>query len=824
MFGTLFAENGYKMWLRAATGAAAQVTVNQTSVTIATAKEELQSQWRGSPVSLNIVQTPDVVALTADGYTITGNPAKDAAGVTINASAEQGLLYGAYHLLRLQETNTLPATLNISEKPSYRHRILFDWNSAQNFSGGSIWKWSELPAVVSSRYRDFARINASVGINGICVQTITSDRFNTTFYSQLKAIADAMRPYHLRVYVIIPFDVPKSTGSLSTYDPLNQSVRDWWKARMDDLYTYIPDMGGIIMKADSEGMKGPKDYNRTHAQGANMLAEALGSRGIVLWRAFVYDATDADRIKEAYQEFKPLDGQFSDNVQLMVKNGPFDFQPREPFTPLFGAVQQTPVAPELEITQEYMGGSDDLVYLGSMWEEFFKSDTYAKGEGSTVAKATDGTLFGHQQSAVVAIANHGNDANWCGHHFAQANWYAFGRLAWNNRQTAENIAREWLAQTFSTDDRFVEPALDIMMRSHEAIVDYQMPLGLNGLFQFRTHTAPGPDDVVASRPDWRAPYYHKADYNGLGFDRTSSGSNAVGQYFQPLRGQLDNANTCDERYILWFHHLPWNHTMKSGLSLWDELCRHYYRGVQEVIDFQKSWNSLQPYVDPERFNHVRQRLQKQLYNAVHWKTVCLNYFQTFSQQPVSVEIPFTGQDATVSNCYSTGQVTVTGDSLGGIIGATRENVMINNSYYLRNVISGSNTFGTGKPLSEMQATAFVDLLNSGNSDVTDRWLVGSTDNDMFPVLRIMAVTNIAPSPAAAAPFDVGYAIGDNTLRIANSRFPNTVIVRDPLGRVSLIKRDVGNTLTLQALPDGIYILTVLSGNEQRQLKIIKHQQ
>jgi alpha-glucuronidase len=820
----LRADDGYRLWLRASTGAGAQVVANAQSATIDIARQELQTHWRGAPVALNILSTEALAALSADGFTITGNRSTQ---VQINASAEQGLLYGAYHLLRLQETNTLPETFDIAEKPSYRHRILFDWNSGQNFAGGSIWRWNDLPDILSPRYADLARANASVGINGLNVQTISGQNFNAAFYAKLKALADVMRPYYVKLYVIIPFDVPKTSGDLNTYDPLNQQVRNWWKNKMNDLYAYIPDMGGIVMKANSEGMKGPKDYGRTHADGANMLAEALAPHnGIVAWRAFVYDATDQDRMKEAYEELKPCDGKFSANVLVEVKNGPFDFQPREPFTPLFGAMQQTPVMPELEITQEYMGGSDDLVYLGTMWEEFFQSDTYALGAGSTVARATDGSMFNHALSAIIAIGNYGNDMNWCGHHFAQANWYAYGRMAWNNRLTAQNIAREWLAQTFTTDSRFIEPALDMMMRSHEAIVDYQMPLGLNGLFLFGDHTAPAPGDVSNPRPDWQAPYYHRADYGGVGFDRTTAtGTNATAQYYEPLRTQFNSPTLCDDRYLLWFHHLPWTFRTKSGLTLWEELCRHYSRGVREVAEFQTVWETLRPYVDAERHHHVRLRLRKQYYNAVKWKDTCLNYFRQFSQMPIPAGTSAVGRESALSNCYNTGSIAATGaGAAGGIVGAVHENTLVSNGYYLRTAIAGTpNPYGDGRSTSDMQAAAFVGLLNSGNLAGNDVWLAGDAGNDRYPVLKNRASTGVtSPSTGNRQEPWVYYSPSDESLHIAGDpATARAVTVYSLLGKPLLHVNNAGPALSLHTLPAGAYIVALRSGTKHQTVNILK---
>jgi alpha-glucuronidase len=620
------------LWLRASTNANnTQITSNATSATINLAKEELQRQWKNGAVSLNIVTAPAVLALGEDGYTISGSPS---GGVTVSASAEQGLLYAAFHLIRMQETDAIPVAFDVVEKPSHKLRLLFEWHWSHNFSGGSIWNMDDYLA--TPRLTEFVRINASIGINGICLGIIPKDGWNPAYYTRIKELADFFRPYHFKIYMQADFAAPKVSGGLNTYDPLNPAVQQWWKDRMCEFYSYVPDFGGLVIKANSEGTKGPFDYGRTQVQGANVLADALAPYGgVVLWRAFVYAASDEDRIKQQYLAFQSTDGQYRDNVTVQVKNGPLDFQPREPFSPLFGAMPKTPVTPELQITQEYMGGSDDMVYLGTMWEEFFQSDTYAQGAGSTISKITDGSLFGHQLTAIMAIGNHGRNTNWCGHHFAQANWYAFGRLAWNNTLSAETIAREWLSLTFTPNSEFVEPALDMMMRSHKAIVDYQTPLGLVHLIATDAHLLPNPGNTDKTRPDWSATYYHRADATGLGYDRSLAGSNAVSQYREPLRSQFNNINTCPERYLTWFHHVPWTYVMNSKRTFWNELCYHYNHGVEEVREFQKIWDRLKPYVDDERFLHVKKRLQKQQENAVHWRDVCLNYFRTFAKRTIN---------------------------------------------------------------------------------------------------------------------------------------------------------------------------------------------
>jgi len=640
----LYAEDGSRLWLRAETGQGATVTANMQSATIDIAKQELESQWKGAPVQLNIVNNKDLQKQGKDGYRITGNKLT---GISILATTEQGLLYGAYHLLRLQETGNDAGTLNIVESPKYDLRILNHWDNLnrtveRGYAGYSIWRWDQLPEQISPRYKEYARANASIGINATVLNNVNAkpDALTPEFFQKVKVIADELRPYHIKVFLSINFASPSVLGKLDTYDPLDKNVRKWWKDKVKEIYDVIPDFGGFLVKANSEGEPGPQKFGRTHADGANMLAEALKPyKGIVMWRAFVYESSEGDRAKQAFSEFMPLDGKFADNVIIQVKNGPVDFQPREPFSPLFGAMQKTPLMPELQITQEYLGFSKQLVYLGTQWKEFFESDTYCKGAGSTVAKTTDGTLFPHKFTAIAGVANIGEDANWTGHHFAQANWYAFGRLAWNHELSAGQIADEWLKMTFTDNENFLTPVKEIMMESWEAAVNYMMPLGLHHLFAWTHHYGPEPwCDIPGARPDWMPSYYHNASAFGIGFDRTTTGSNAVSQYFPPLNEIFNNINTCPENLLLWFHHAPWDHQMKSGRILWDELCYKYLLGVNQARGFQKKWDPIENLIDPERFADVQFKLKVQTRDAIWWKDACLLYFQTFSKRPIPFEM------------------------------------------------------------------------------------------------------------------------------------------------------------------------------------------
>jgi len=429
-------------------------------------------------------------------------------------------------------------------------------------------------------------------------------------------------------------------GGLPTSDPLNKQVCQWWIDKVKEIYTLIPDFGGFLVKANSEGLPGPQDYGRTHADGANMLADALKPfKGIVMWRAFVYNPGDKDRAKQAYNEFMPLDGKFHSNVIIQVKNGPVDFQPREAFSPLLGAMKKTPVMLEFQITQEYLGFSNHLVFLAPLYRECLGSDTYSQGKGSTIARVTDGRLYKQSLSAIAGVANTGEDTNWCGHQFAQANWYAFGRLAWNNELTPSKIANEWIKMTFSQNEDFVKPVTQMMLQSREAAVHYMMPMGLHHIFAWGHHYGPEPwCNVIGARPDWLPSYYHKADTIGLGFDRSITGSNAVAQYFYPLREKYNNQDSCPENLILWFHHVPWDYRMKNGRTMWDELCYTYDSGVQQVREFQKIWDKAEPFVDAKRFHDVQSKLKIQARDAVWWKDACLLYFQTYSRRPIPYDI------------------------------------------------------------------------------------------------------------------------------------------------------------------------------------------
>jgi alpha-glucuronidase len=552
--------------------------------------------------------------------------ASQASSFLIEARSEIGLLYGAYALLRKQQCNSIEESVS---RPAYSLRILNHWDNPdrtveRGYAGQSLWEWSALPDSLSPRYREYARANASIGINGTVLNNVNASPsvLTDSVLTKVKALADAFRPYGIRVYLSVNFASPMVLDGLSTADPLNKAVKRWWKEKVETIYRLIPDFGGFLVKANSEGQPGPCDFGRTHAEGANMLADALRPHGgIVMWRAFVYSPSDADRAKQAYLEFQPLDGQFRPNVLIQIKNGPIDFQPREPYSPLFTAMPKSRLMAEWQITQEYLGHSNHLAYLAPMWEEFIR-----------LVKPT--TLQG-----IAGVANIGTATNWCGHPFAAANWYAFGRLAWDPSLSSQAIAQEWAAQTFGTEQKIVENVTEMMGNSREAVVDYMMPLGLHHLFAWGHHYGPEPWCAIpGARPDWMPSYYHRADSLGIGFDRSTTGSHATLQYPDSIARQYDDILTCPEEYLLWFHHPSWSHVMHNGETLWESLCHHYDRGVRQVRQMQQQWEAVQPYVDEERFHDVQSRLKIQTRDAIWWKDACLLYFQTFSHLPFPQDI------------------------------------------------------------------------------------------------------------------------------------------------------------------------------------------
>ncbi|QCR25216.1 alpha-glucuronidase family glycosyl hydrolase [Pontibacter sp. SGAir0037] len=674
----LYAESGYRLWLRydqvkdpsalaRYQAACKAVMFSGDSPTIAVAKEELINGLSGllgkTPTSVKrvtkegtiVVGTPKSSTLVAslklderlnklgkEGFLILTTTVHKKKTTVITANEDIGLLYGVFHFLRLMQSGESITNLSIENAPKLQHRMLNHWDNLdrtveRGYAGPSIWNWETLPGTSDQRYIDYARANASIGINGTVLNNVNADPKILTqeYLLKVQALANAFRPYGIKVYLTPVFSAPIKVGGLKTADPSDPSIIAWWNAKVAEIYQYIPDFGGFCVKANSEGQPGPQDYGRTHADGANMLASAVAPHGgIVMWRAFVYNnkATE-DRTKEAYKEFKPLDGQFASNVFVQVKNGPIDFQPREPFNALFGAMPQTPLMLEFQITQEYLGFSTHLVYLGTLYEETLQADTYAKGKGSTIAKNIKGELHSQRLTGMAGVANIGMDSNWTGHPFGQANWYAYGRFAWNPELSAEKIADEWLRLTFTSDEDFVAPVKRLMMASRETAVNYKTPLGLTMLMDI-SHYRPAPWRRDKPAPVGTKESFHRADRAGIGFDRTTSGSDAVSQYLPEVKAAFDNVNATPEELLLWFHHVPWTHKMNSGRILWEELCYRYYAGVDSVRAMQKDWDSVKSFVDPERFHKVQSLLAEQEKEAVIWRDANVLYFQTFSKMPI----------------------------------------------------------------------------------------------------------------------------------------------------------------------------------------------
>ncbi len=597
--------------------------------------------FRSSPFVASLI--PDAVpgSTGEEGYIIR-SIRQGRRNITVVASeGDRGVMYGLFHLLRIISTQSPIDNLDITEKPATALRLLNHWDNLdgtveRGYAGSSIWNWHLLPDYIHPRYSDYARANASLGINGTVISNVNANALVLTpqYLAKVSALADVFRPYGIKVYLTARFSAPQETGNLPTSDPLDPAVIAWWKKKAAEIYSLIPDFGGFLVKANSEGQPGPQNYGRSHADGANMIADAVAPYGgVVIWRAFVYDNNvPVDRAKQAYNEFVPLDGTFRENVLVQVKNGPIDFQPREPFHPLFGAMPSTPLMMEFQITQEYLGCATHLVYLAPLFSEVLGSDTFASGPGSEVAKVIDGSLHGYSLTGMAGVANIGSERNWTGHLFGQANWYAFGRLAWNPAMTPEEIAFEWVRLTITEDPDIAGGIINMMLTSREAVVNYMTPLGLHHIMAEGHHWGPGPW-VDGIRPDWTSVYYHRADTVAVGFDRTTTGSNAVSQYFPPLNGIYNDPEKCPENLLLWFHHLPWYHVMKSGRTLWDEMCLKYQEGVNTVDGYCRYWETLEGKIDREQYDHVRQRLSIQAKEARWWKDACLLYFQTFSRMP-----------------------------------------------------------------------------------------------------------------------------------------------------------------------------------------------
>ncbi len=657
-------EDGYELWLRYRPvedkerlaqyrAAIAGASVLGKGGTTAIIRHELERALpalldRPTPVYGQIKRGAECILGTRDGFLARGVAIRELddegyhiltspEGILISANTATALLTATFHFLRMLQTHQDIRGLDLIGRPRIRYRILAHWDNLdgsveRGYAGRSLWNWDALPDTLDPRYSDYARACASIGINGTVLNNVNADPRSLTapYLRKAAALADLLRGYGIRIYLSPALTAPTLLGGLPTSDPRDPAVATWWKRKVGEIYRLIPDFGGFQVKADSEGQPGPRTHGANHDDGANMLAAALAPHGgSLLWRAFVYDTTiDADRAKCAYKEFTPLDGEFGSNLLVQVKNGPVDFQPREPFHPLLGAMKHTPLALELQITQEYLGQSTHLVYLAPMWREVLDSDTYAEGPGSTVGKIADGSLFGHALSSIVGVANTGSDRNWCGHHIAQANWYAFGRLAWDWSLSPETIADEWIRMTWSNDAQVVDALKRMMLGSWEACINYMTPLGLHHLMRAHHHYGPDPAFSTARRIDWSNVYYHRADAKGLGFDRSRNGSNAVSQYHSPLAEQFGDIHSCPDELVLWFHHAPWDHRLHSGRTLWEELQHRYAAGVAFVEQMRDTWHDLRA-LDPQRHADVAERLERQLENAREWRQVCLDYFGRF---------------------------------------------------------------------------------------------------------------------------------------------------------------------------------------------------
>ena len=670
-------EDGSRLWLRFAPPAAAAVAryrqairavrVEGTSPTSRIVESELRTALTsliGGPISATeqladgtvLAGTPrtspaikalgwdaELTKLGAEGFVIRRATAGGRSVIAVASDGEIGALYGAFHLLRLLQTGQAIDRLNVTERPRLQLRLLNHWDILngsieRGYAGNSLWQWSDLPDRLDPRYEQYARANASIGINGAAPNNVNADaRMLTAEYLvKVAALANVWRPYGVRMYLSTNVAAPIRIGGLKTADPLDPAVAAWWKAKADEIYKLVPDFGGFLVKANSEGQPGPKDYGRSHAEGANALADALAPHGgNVIWRAFIYDEdVDPDRAKRAYLEFTKLDGQFRPNVLVQVKNGAIDFMPREPFHPLFGALKQTPVLAEIQATQEYLGQAKHLVYLGTMWQEFLQADTFAKGKGSTVARALEGGIHPYRVTGMASVVNPGRDANWCGHHFSQSNWYASGRLAWNPSLDARAIADEWTRMTFTNDEKTAAVIVGLMMSSRETFVNYTMPLGLHHLIG-GNHYAPMPQNAKAQRADWTATYYHQASAEGVGFDRTMRGNQAVDQYFPPVRDRFDSLASCPEEFLLWFHRCAWTYRLKSGATLWNGLCDKYHEGAKQAAATQATWQSLAGRIDAQRHREVAERIVVQVGDAAAWRDQILQYFQQFSKLPIT---------------------------------------------------------------------------------------------------------------------------------------------------------------------------------------------
>jgi alpha-glucuronidase len=674
-----FGEDGYELWLRYKKienvtllkqyqKSIRQIVVDDNTETGLAIRNEINTALKGLltkdiPFGNNITSGSVVIATTSspllssfphdvseiqeEGYKILSTKLQGKSVTLITAKNSVGLLYGTFHWIRLLQSHQSLNAINITSNPKINLRLLNHWDNLdgtveRGYAGFSLWDWHKLPDYIDPRYTDYARANASIGINGTVLTNVNSNALilRPDYLEKVKSLADVFRPYGIKVYLTARFSAPIELGKLPTADPLDPSVQQWWNTKIEEIYKLIPDFGGFLVKANSEGQPGPHNYHRTHADGANMLAKAVKPHGgIVMWRAFVYEnEVPEDRARQAYSEFQPLDGKFDDNVMIQVKNGAIDFQPREPFHPLFGAMPKTPLMMEFQITQEYLGFATHLVFLPSLFKEVLSTETHTASPSSTVGEIIDGSVSKSKLTGIAGVANIGNDRNWCGHPLGNVNWYGYGRLAWDHTISEDALAEEWIRLALSSDNAVIQHVKDMLLNSHEAVVNYMTPLGLHHIMGYSHHYGPAPW-INFGRSDWTSVYYHRADSLAIGFDRTTHGSNAIGQYAEAIRNLYGNLENCPEKYLLWFHRLPWTYKLKSGKTLWDELCYKYQEGVDQVAAMQTSWNKLEGKVDDRRFNMVKDFLVIQHKEACWWRDACLSYFQSFSKLPIPAGVP-----------------------------------------------------------------------------------------------------------------------------------------------------------------------------------------
>lgn len=595
------------------------------------------------------VDAEELDGLDEEGYLLRATEWEGQDCVVVTANTDRGMLFGTFHLLRLLSLGEPIADLDVVEEPRAKERVIDHWDNPfrgsveRGYAGQSIFDWETLPDL-RERYWDYARLLASTGINGVVVNNVNTEKpdreganaavagmegwqlLESENLEKVAALATVFRRYGIRTFLSVNYAAPMLVGDLDTADPLDDDVEAWWKRKADELYERVPDFGGFLVKADSEGQRGPYDYDRDHAEGANVLGRALEPHdGRVFWRAFVYSEHE-DRAVQAYETFEPLDGEFHDNVTLQIKNGPIDFQPREPVSTLFGAMPETNVACELQITQEYTGQGVHACSHLPQWEEVLEFDTHGDGEGTEVRDL----LVDRAGEGFAGVANVGEDRNWTGHDLAQLNLYGFGRLAWDPTLGSEEVTREWAGQTFGRNPNVVETITRIQEESWPAVIDYEtggiglMHMMYNGEARLENHYDPGPGE-------W--PEYTGIAEDGIGIDRTPTGSDYAGQYRGPWPARYADPETCPEELLLFFHHLPWEHELDDGTTVVQRLYDNCFEGVERVRDLRERWNALEGTVDERRHRRVAERFDEQVVQAERWRDSLVSYFYEYAGVP-----------------------------------------------------------------------------------------------------------------------------------------------------------------------------------------------